>query len=120
MTTQQQIFIQCRKMKFTWSGEDIVPVPVSAMAKRCECTEEEVIEAIKFFIDSIFDENYKEPFALELTSDYAGIIKKQSFNERMADDLWVKGYMRDHKDQGKFCYIFDKTYLTFRKYDRTI
>ena len=125
MTTQQLIFVNCRKMKFTWSeflddGRPFVvpPVPVAAMANRCECTEEEVIEAIKYFIDSSFDENDKEPFALEFTSDYTGIIKKQSFNERMADDLWVKAYMQDHKKQGKFCYLWDKTYLSFKNYQK--
>lgn len=124
MTTQQQIFVNCRKMKYTWSVfmDDnykpftVTPVLVSSMANRCSCTEEEVIEAIKFFIDNGYDENDKEPFTLEFTNDYTGIIKKQSFAERMADDMWVSAWMQEKKNKGKFLYIFDKTYLTFKHF----
>lgn len=134
MTTQQLIFIQCRKMKFTWSVHleekiikgkkvkvpfTVVPVDISTMADRCECNEEDVIEAIKFIIDSGYDENDKDPFCIELTNDYTGIVKKQSFNERMADDHWVSAWMKDPKSKGKFCYIFDQTYLSFKHYEKS-
>lgn len=84
MTAQikQNLFLIARTMKLY--SEVGVAVPIDYMAGKLGCSEQDVIDTWKWFVDNGHDR--REGVCFEFTNDYTGLIKKLSL------EVWIQKF----------------------------